>query len=594
MPNQELVGRATRVKRGCALAATLIVGSAASGSPTFAQGATMRVSVHSSGIQAVSGSDLGEWAPGYRLASPVSFDGRCIAIISGEAFDANDTNLVGDAYVHDRATGATTRVSVSSSGIQANDHTFTATLSGDGRCVAFESRATNLVAGDTNAAGDVFVHDRQTALTTRVSVDSFGVQAIADTGNVCISGDGRCVGFESYDSNLTPGDTNGWSDIFVHDRQTGQTSRASVGLGGVEPNFNSSLPSISADGRYVAFTSRATNLVAGDTNGYWDIFVHDRQAGTTALASVDSAGAQANGTTWDGSISANGLCVAFGTHATNLVPADLNMADDVFVRDLQAGTTTRVSVNSGGVAGSGHSHWATISNDGRFVSFRSSASNLVASDTNNTWDVFVHDRLTGQTERVSLKASGQQPRFASGSSAVSGDGRVVAFTGYDELVAGDTNGWGDVYVRDRSIQCAPIVSYCTAKENSLGCVPAIGASGWPSATGYDAFFVTASEVLNHSRGLLFWSSGPSATPLFGGTLCVAAPRVRTATQDSNGSSAASDCSGAYSFHFNQAYAQGLGLSPGATVFAQWWSRDQGFAPPHAVGLTDALSFTICN
>ena len=185
----------------------------------------------------------------------------------------------------------TERVSVDSAGIQANGKSSNgssiATISADGRFVAFDSWATNLVAGDTNELRDVFVHDRQTGTTERVSVASDGTQANGGGGWPAISADGRFVAFYSGASNLVPGDTNGWEDAFVHDRQTGITERVSVASDGTQGNSWSKSPAISADGRIVAFISDATNLVPGDTNGVDDIFVHDRGAPATVTTTVN-------------------------------------------------------------------------------------------------------------------------------------------------------------------------------------------------------------------------------------------------------------------------------------------------------------------
>ena len=196
------------------------------------------------------------------------------------------------------APGDITRVSVDSSGAEANGGSTKPAISDDGRFVAFESGASNLVSGDTNNADDIFVHDRQTGTTTRVSIDSSGAEANGSSSSPAISADGRYVAFYSDATNLINGDTNGCGDIFVNDRQTGQTTRVSVSSSGVEENApppdDYLILSISGDGRYVAFYSDATNLVSGDTNGAADIFVHDLQTGTTMRASVASDGSEAN------------------------------------------------------------------------------------------------------------------------------------------------------------------------------------------------------------------------------------------------------------------------------------------------------------
>jgi Tol biopolymer transport system component len=237
-----------------------------------------------------------------------------------------------------------------------------------------------------------FVHDRQTGITERVSVDSAGNEGNSLSGSPAISADGRFVAFQSSASNLVTGDTNGWSDIFVHDRQTGITERVSVDSAGNQGNAGSWYPAIRADARYVAFESEATNLVPGDNNGWFDIFVHDRQTGITERVSVDSAGNQGNGSSRDPAISADGRYVAFQSCASNLVTGDTNGRADTFVHDRQTGITERVSVDSAGNEGNSFSQEVHVSADGRFVAFASEASNLVPGDNNGWFDILVHDR----------------------------------------------------------------------------------------------------------------------------------------------------------------------------------------------------------
>ena len=255
--------------------------------------------------------------------------------------------------------GTTTRVSVASDGTQANDACGDASISADGRFVAFDSAASNLVPGDTNGHEDVFVHDRQTGQTTRVSVASDGTQGNDLSDYPSISGDRRFVAFESFASNLVPGDTNGYEDVFVHDRQTGQTSRVSVASDGTQGNSTSEDPSIGGDGRFVAFESHASNLVPGDSNGSLDIFVHDRQTGLTTRVSVASDGTQSDSYSRDPSISADGRFVAFQSQATNLVAGDTNDVTDVFVHDRVA-VVTSFAINNG--AASTTSQAVTLNN----------------------------------------------------------------------------------------------------------------------------------------------------------------------------------------------------------------------------------------
>jgi Tol biopolymer transport system component len=403
---------------------------------------TSRVSVASDGSQGNSHS---------RHPS-ISVDGRFLAFAS-EASNLvlDDTNGYADIFVHDRQTGQTSRVSVATDGMQANGESWNATISADGRYVAFESRASNLVPAYIYGTWDIFVHDRQTGQTSLVSVASDGTQGDCCSTQPSISANGRYVAFQSLAGNLVSGDTNGTEDIFVHDRQTGQTSLVSVASDGTQGNSDSRRPSISADGRFVAFDSMASNLVAGDINGAWDVFVHDRQTGQTSRVSVASDGTQANGEAWLPSISADGRYVGFNSTASNLVSDDTNSSMDVFVHDRQTGQTSRVSVASDRSQANNYSWAPAVSPDGRFVAFSSGASNLVPGDTNDVGDVFVHDRQTGQTSRVSVASDGTEGNSHSGWPSISADGRTVAFESWaSTLVPGDTNNTSDIFVHERS------------------------------------------------------------------------------------------------------------------------------------------------
>lgn len=183
-----------------------------------------------------------------------------------------------DTFVHDMQTGQTTRVSIASDGTEGNGGAYASSLSADGRYVAFMSDSSNLVSGDTNLAQDIFVHDMQTGQTRLVSVSSDGTQGnvLSSADKPSLSADGRYVAFSSFADNLVSGDTNQTLDVFVHDRQTGQTTRASVASYGRQSHGGAStFPILSADGRYVAFESLASNLVSRDTNHKRDIFVRD-------------------------------------------------------------------------------------------------------------------------------------------------------------------------------------------------------------------------------------------------------------------------------------------------------------------------------
>ena len=303
-----------------------------------------------------------------------------------------DGNASYDTFVHDRNTGETTWISVDSAGIEGNGHCFSPSISANGRLVAFDSLADNLVPGDDNGSYDVFVHDRKTGETTRISVNSAGIEGNDNCFSPSISASGRFVAFQSLADNVVPGDGNASNDIFVHDRKTGETTRVSVDSVGSGGNDHCFIPSISANGRLVAFQGRAGNLVPGDGNVSDDIFVHDRKTGETTRVSVDSGGIEAGDFSFEPAISPNGRLVAFKGRATNLVPGDGNVSDDVFVHERKTGETTRVSLDSAGVEGNGTSYQPSISANGRFVAFGSVSGNLVEGDGNASDDVFVHDR----------------------------------------------------------------------------------------------------------------------------------------------------------------------------------------------------------
>jgi Tol biopolymer transport system component len=425
---------------------------------------TERVSVKSNGDQSNSGDSV---------HPAISADGRHVAfdtfatdLVPGDTqlcflpFEPYEYNCP-DVLAHDRVTGATVLISLSSGGAQGDGDNMFPDISGDGRYVAFQSPATNLVAGDTNVfcqndpdpeldnCGDIFVRDRDTDVdgifdepgavsTVRVSVSTSGTQGNEESHDASISMSGRFVVFTSAASNLVASDTNGHQDIFLRDRDTDvdgifdetgavSTVRVSVRGSSTQGNGDSDLADVSSDGRYVVFSSDATNLVTGDTNGQTDVFVRDRDMNTTIRLSLSSGGVQGNNWSYAPAISSDGALVAFVSQASNLegVPnvfcdydGDTVVDDnciDVFVRDRDTDhdgifdepgwmSTVRVSVSTSGDRGNAESLDPAISGDGRFVAFESSASNLVPEDTNGYPDVFVRDRQTPtpSTERVSV------------------------------------------------------------------------------------------------------------------------------------------------------------------------------------------------
>jgi len=300
------------------------------------------------------------------------------------------------------------------------------------------------------------------AWSTIASVDGDGGKANGQSSEPSVSSDGRYVAFSSYATDLVPDDNNGQPDIFVRDLRAGITRRVNVDVAGGDADSSSFEPSISADGRYVAFTSNASDLVEGDGNARFDVFVRDLVAGTTTRATVDTTGGDPDSGILDHiSLSANGRFVAFRSLAADLVAGDSNAKVDVFVRDLQAGTTARASVDAAGGDGNDHSLAPSVSADGRFVVFNSLASDLVAGDTNGRPDVFVRDLQAGMTTKVTTGAFGV---YEGARPEISADGRFVVFAGTD---------LEGVFVYDRETGTTALASVGTPQSSQ----PSISADG---------------------------------------------------------------------------------------------------------------------
>ena len=408
-------------------------------------GVTQRVSVDSNGVE---GND----SSGFLSGSAISADGRFVA------FDSNATNLIPggnlpfNIFVHDRQTGTTEIVSVSSSGRQGEGLSSFPDISADGRFVAFDSDAANLVRGDRNDITDVFRHDRATGETVLVSVSSDEQQGGASSHAPAISADGRFVVFHA-NFPLVPEDTNENTDVYVRDVQSGTTALVSVALDGTAGNGTSFIQDISGDGRFVAFVSSATNLILNDVQDTEaNVYVRDLVTGTTELVSVGSDGTRANVGFFDiPSISADGRFVAFSTF-DSLVPEDtLPFSLDIYLRDRQTGTTELISVNSDEVAGDGRHEAPSVSADGSFVAFQSDSGNFAPEQGGffPDEDIFVRDRQAGLTVRVSESSSGEEGNARSLGPAISGDGLVTAFTSdASNLVPNDTNFVTDIFVHD--------------------------------------------------------------------------------------------------------------------------------------------------
>lgn len=358
-------------------------------------------------------------------APVISADGTKVVFQSGASdLVPGDTNGQYDLFLKDLTTGAITLVNTAADGTVAQGSFARYALSADGTTVAFASDADSLVPGDTNGTFDVFVKDMVTGQVTLVSQTAGGVPANGFSASPALSADGTIVAFESRADDLVPGDTNGLPDIFVKDLATGAVTLASLTAGGAQTDGMSVSPLLSADGTKLVFTSAATNLVPGDVNGEMDTFLKDLTTGQVTLVSQAADGTQPNRLSGGTSLSADGTRVVFATAADNLVPNEANDTDDVFVKDLTTGALTLVSQTAAGVQSNGWSGDARMSGDGTKVVFVSSATNLVPDDTNGLTDVFMKDLTTGEITLVSLSPDGQ-----TGSGANWGDAATVSFDG---------------------------------------------------------------------------------------------------------------------------------------------------------------------
>jgi Tol biopolymer transport system component len=416
------------------LAAAVQVSGPAAAAPSVH---TERVSVSTAGAQVDDSTISGD----------VSDDGRYVVYSSyATTLVPGDTNAQEDVFLRDRQTGTTTRLSVAADGSPADGSSGSPQISGDGRYITFISFATNLVAGPqrTEIGYDVYLLDRLNGTLDRISESPDGRPGNGDNYNPTISADGRYVAFQSYATNLVPGVPGG--NVLIYDRTTGQLSPVSVAADGTTKESGGFSPSISENGRYVAFVAFTDALVPGDTNGVGDVYVRDRTAGTTTRASVADDGSQIPGDSRGGEVSNNGR-VIFWSDDTTVVPGDENGASDTFVRDLAAGTTTLVTTSSDGTQGDGYSVGTDITPNGRYVLFYSSATNLIEGDSNAADDVFRKDLQTGTTTLVSRRSNGAQGNNASVNGNITPNGKIVVY-GSDatNLAPGDTNGLTDVYI----------------------------------------------------------------------------------------------------------------------------------------------------
>ena len=400
---------------------------------------TTRVNLGPGGTQAIS-----------RCTNPaLSADGNWVAFESNASnLVTGDTNNWSDIFVVDLQTGTLVRASVTASGAEANGLSQFASLSADGRYLGFWTVATNLEPPAPNGNAGYMIKDLQTGALEPGSANSSGVMANNSSWGA-VTRDGRHFVFLSFATNLVSGDTNAQGDIFERDLNTGITLRVNLGPGGVQDNTEPGVPQASADGRFVAFTSASTQLVAGDTNPSNDVFLADLQSGTIVFADRNVQGVQANGVCSDAGVSDDGRFVCFSSTATNLVMTNTHNHQCVYVKDMQTGAVYLASTDTLQLSGGVQAGFPVLSQTGRFVLFWT-GSVLDPQDTNTYMDVYAHDIFTGRTAIVDLGWNG-----AAGDTSVwqlfgvNRDGTKVAFSSdATNAVPGDTNTHEDVFVRD--------------------------------------------------------------------------------------------------------------------------------------------------
>jgi Tol biopolymer transport system component len=579
-----------------------------------------------SGVTRVSVANGGGESHGLVDGPSISGDGRFVAFGS-DASDllpaGQDTNGVMDVFVRDRRLGTIERVSVGALGAQGNGPSSHSGLSADARYVVFYSEASNLVVGDINGTGDVFVHDRMLHQTRLVSVSVLGGPGFGTSFGPAISGDGRWVEFYSGASDLIPIglDTNGARDAFLCDLTTSVIQRISVTSTGVQGNYHTGVSqampggtSLSFDGRYAVFGSDAENLDPADTNGRPDVYVHDRVTGATVLVSVDDSGVVGTGASDAPAISGDGRFVLFQSGSATLVPGDTNHYYDLFVRDLVLGRTERVSVGAFGeqLSGPGSPQITLVSNpsissDGRWVAFNTTLVGAAPGDTNLKSDVFAFDRATRTLHLLSRGVTLASGNAGSFRPAISADGAVVAFqSDAGNLVSNDTNALPDVFA---VVVPEPVLTFCVGDGTQTGCpcgnngaplhgcansVSAAGArivgTGTASVSG-DALTLLVQGLPLQASVSIFQGVGyqlPSGfgAPFGDGLRCVGAPFVRLGNRVA--------VNGALSFGATVAgdpriSSQGLiGPTGGTRTYQAFYRNSQSFCTSSTVNLSNGI------
>lgn len=474
--------------------ALIVIGGAAGAQTTVLE------SVASDGTQGNSDS-----------ASPsITPDGRYVVFRSTASNLIAGTGSTSNVFWHDRVTGETKLVSQSTGGLFGNNDSsvvLSSAVSADGRYVVFSSRASNFAANDNNGKEDVFLRDMTLGTTTRVSLNTNGGDADNDSTGPHISGNGQWILFTSYATNLVSTDTDGTADVFLYYVSIGTTSAVSPTTGTPPANGQAFGTDISFNGSFIVFYSLRSDIMPPgvDTNSAYDVFLVNTGVSLSRV-SVSTSGAQGNGGSVGGALSDNGRFVCFTSGASNLVTGDMNGVDDIFVRDTANGTTLRVSVSTTGGEANGLSNGLPdISADGHAIAFASTATNLVLGDTNGLLDIFVHDIALGTTTRVNVSSGGVEAMGGdSGHGCLANTGVIAMESGATNLVAFDANGiLGDIFSRTGTLPAGSM--FCAGD----GIDPAV-TTACPCGN-FGALGRGCANSVNSSGAVLMAQGNPSVT-----------------------------------------------------------------------------------